>query len=346
MRRVTFAAAVFALGAGLLTAAASAGAPPTPERLSQTGLYDPRPPYGFVMGSGVISFSPQYPLWSDGAAKRRWVFLPDGATIDARHADAWTFPVGTKFWKEFTFGGRRVETRMLWKVTVDEWRFASYAWHEDQGDATLAPAAGLRRVAEIAPGAFHSIPSIDDCRACHDSGRTEILGFTALQLSTDRDPNAIHGEPLTPGMVTLATLHEQGRLQPARPELVTSPPRIAAASPRERAALGYLGVNCGVCHNAAGTLDNLRLDLKRPSLTALSSAATKWDRPHSAPGTTRALVPGDAAHSAIVLRMRSRRPSTQMPPLGTVIVDREAMSAVEDWINGLRDRPSRGPVAP
>jgi hypothetical protein len=286
------------------------------------------------MGSGVISFSPQYPLWSDGADKRRWVYLPEGATIDVRQADAWTFPVGTKFWKEFAFGGRRVETRLLWKVTADEWRFASYAWTEDQSDARLAPPEGLRRVAEITPGKFHSIPSLDDCRACHDSGRTEILGFTALQLSTDRDPNAIHGEPLAPGMVTLATLHEQRRLEPARPELLISPPRIAAASPQERAVLGYLGVNCGVCHNNAGTLANLRLDLKQPSLGTLTAAATKWDRPHSAPGSTRAVVPGNAARSAITVRMRSRRPATQMPPIGTVIADREALSAVEAWING------------
>ena len=29
-----------------------------------------------------MSYSPQCPLWSDGAAKRRWIFLPAGASID------------------------------------------------------------------------------------------------------------------------------------------------------------------------------------------------------------------------------------------------------------------------
>ena len=177
-------------------------------------------------------FTPQYPLWSDGAVKRRWVRLPDGATIDTRDVNHWDFPVGTRFWKEFAFGGRRVETRMLVKTGADRWEFASYAWNEDQRDAVLAPAEGLASVAEVAPGKFHSVPSRDECRACHDSGRTEILGFTALQLSTDRDPLAPHAETLTPDMVTLRSLVDERRLQPARGDLVATPPRIAARDPQ------------------------------------------------------------------------------------------------------------------
>ena len=80
-----------------------------------------------------------------------------------------------------------------------EWVFASYVWNAEGTSATMAPDEGLPRVAEIAPGKSHSIPSVTECRACHVSNRTEVLGFNALQLSTDRDPNAIHGEPLEAG---------------------------------------------------------------------------------------------------------------------------------------------------
>jgi hypothetical protein len=108
------------------------------------------------------------------------------------------------------FGGRKVETRMFrrWR---DRWDFASYAWQDDQRDATLVPRDGLARVAEVAPGKWHNIPSHDECRACHDAGRTEVLGFSALQLSDDRDPLAPHAEPLEPGMVTLALVAERRR---------------------------------------------------------------------------------------------------------------------------------------
>ena len=52
------------------------------------------------------------------------------------------FRTGTKFWKEFAWGGRKVETRMIWKVREDEWVFATYAWNEDQTDAVLVPESG------------------------------------------------------------------------------------------------------------------------------------------------------------------------------------------------------------
>ena len=86
-----------------------------PARLIDTGLYAAGHP-------GEIDprnrpFAPQYPLWTDGATKRRWVYLPPGAPIDARDAAEWQFPAGTRFWKEFSFNGRKVETRMIWRAS-------------------------------------------------------------------------------------------------------------------------------------------------------------------------------------------------------------------------------------
>ena len=34
----------------------------------------------------------------------------------------------------------------------------------------------------------------------------------------------------------------------------------------------------------------------------------------------------------MLVRMRSRRPSSQMPPLGTVVRDEEAIDAITKWI--------------
>ena len=61
-----------------------------------------------------------------------------------------------------------------------------------------------------------------------------ILGFNALQLSDDRDPNALHREPLTGEMVTLRALVDEDLTTPRRPEFVTAPPRVAAGSPQPR----------------------------------------------------------------------------------------------------------------
>ena len=348
LRLVAAAAVVLAVLAGQrsrqVLAAPGTGAPQAPSRLSETGLY--------VAGqSDAIDprnrpFSPQYPLWSDGAHKSRWVFLPDGATIDARSLD-WNLPAGTRFWKEFRFGDRKVETRMLWKTAVADWVAVSYLWNADQTDATLAPAEGVPNVAEIAPGRTHTIPSRTDCLACHGAKRTIALGFNLLQLSTDRDPLAIHGEPLEPGMVTLDTLIREERLAPLDRTWLSQPPRIATRDPQTRALLGYFSANCGTCHNDSGeiavqgpslTFSNLLTDADAVA-AQLIGHRTAWQVPGVAEGQSILIDPRQPDQSAMLVRMRSRRPTSQMPPLGTVVRDQAAVTALQQWI-AARPAPS------
>lgn len=315
----------------------AADEPQAPLRLSETGLY--------AAGQlGVIDarnrpFAPQYPLWTDGASKRRWVALPPGATIDASSEHAWEYPVGTRFWKEFSFGGRKVETRMLWRATRERWIVAAYVWNDEQTDAVLAPEAGVAGIAEVAPGRRHSVPGQADCVACHGSP-TRPLGFGALQLSDDRDPNAPHGEPLAPGMLTLATLVAEARLSPDRSDLVAVPPRVRASSPRTRAALGYLAANCGSCHDGSAAITANLPPLGYAAVVAdgdavaaaLLARATRFQVPGVAEGASVAVDPEAPDHSALVARMRSRRPSSQMPPLGTVLRDQQAIELIVEWI--------------
>ncbi len=336
-------AGAVAVRAGGAAAAAAAVPQGPPALLSETGLY--ADPASLAIDGRNRPFTPQYPLWSDGAEKRRWVRLPDGAAIDARALDHWDFPIGTRFWKEFSFAGRRVETRMFWKTAADHWEFASYAWDDDQRDATLAPPAGLSRVAEVAPGKWHNIPSHEECRACHDSGRTEVLGFNALQLSDDRDPRAPHAEALTPHMVTLGSLVREGRVTGMPTGLAASPPRVDGRTPVERAVLGYLSTNCGSCHNRESSIASLGLFLKytldargqcgADALVTTLDQVGHWLVPEAPEGTSRVVAPGQPARSALLRRATSRRPSSQMPPIGTVVADREALALVTQWIDGL-----------
>jgi hypothetical protein len=316
-------------------------APALPDRLSETGLYlagtldvDPR----------NRPFSPQYPLWTDGAHKARWIYLPPGTHIDGTDVDTWVFPTGTRLWKEFAFGGRKVETRMLWRVPDGSWSYVSYLWNDAQTDAVLVPAEGIGDVVEVAPGKRHGVPSRDDCRTCHENGSTPVLGVSALQLSTDRDPGAPHAEPLLPGMLTTGTLLDERLLVGAHADLAARAPRIPG-DPRTRSALGYLSANCGHCHHEQSPAASVRFPLRMSAyataadvdraIAALVARTTKWDLPHSAPGTTTAVKPGAPDLSALVVRMRSRRPSSQMPPLGTSVPDRDAVDLVSAWIAEL-----------
>jgi mono/diheme cytochrome c family protein len=242
---------------------ASPAAPP--EHLRDTG----------IDADGVLPFAPQYPLWTDGATKRRWIWLPPGTQIDASDPDAWVFPAGTRLWKEFAFDGRAVETRLAERLGDGTWRYAAYVWTADGEDAIVA-----LRGATVGD---HEVPSAGDCLLCHDTSRAPVLGFSAVQLGVAR---------------------------------------IDARTPTEAAALGYLHANCGHCHDATGELAELAMNLRSD---ALATTVGIRDR----------IVPGRPEDSLLFQRMSSREPARQMPPLGTRVVDDEALALVGRWITEL-----------
>jgi hypothetical protein len=324
----------------LFWASVGGGQPSLRAHLSQTGLYSD-------IGTKTVAtsnmvFSPQYPLWSDGARKKRWIYLPPNKPIDAKNADDWIFPVGTKVWKEFTFG-KRVETRYLEKSARGTWIYATYAWNEDETDADLVPESGFPNHAEIAPGIRHNIPGLIDCKACHEGqGRDVVLGFNTLQLSPDRDPNAPHAEEFTSDMVNLKTLVDRKLLIHLSKRFVEEPPVIAATSSRTRTVLGYLSSNCGGCHNARDPLATVGMFLKRcvdispeaakRELETFIGRKSKYQIPEVEGDECYRILPGDPSKSAILYRIATRNPYRQMPPIGSKIIDREAVDLITKWI--------------
>ncbi len=148
------------------------------------------------ISADVTPYTPQFKLWSDTASKRRWFQLPPGTQIDTTDMDHWAFPVGTKFWKEFTrddgMGNEvRVETRLIMRIGADDtpqsWFYMPYQWNATNDDTTAQPNGVMN-----ADGTQHDIPSRVQCRSCHeDLQPSRILGFQAIQL----DVTPATGEP-------------------------------------------------------------------------------------------------------------------------------------------------------
>lgn len=306
-----------------------------PATLAETGLY--ADPETRTLAPGVRPYTPQYPLWTDGARKTRWLWLPPGTRIDATAPGAWVFPVGTRLWKEFALE-RRVETRYL-ERRDDGWMAVAYVWDADGREARRAPDRGVRGAARSASGAPYDVPARADCRACHDGPPTPVLGVSALQLSPDRDPLAPHAEIPGPDHLDLAALVREGLVVGV--EAGAEAPRIDAPTPRGRAALGYLHANCGACHNATSPLASLdlRLDATPGLASPLETLATVVARESrfrvaassATPATVR-VVPGRPHESVLFRRLASRDPSVQMPPLGTRVVDEAGAALIEAWI--------------
>ena len=167
------------------------------------------------------------------------------------------------------------------------WRFATYVWNEAghrrdacacRGIAAL-PAHGARVAATPYRRGF-------DCRACHESAAVPVLGFSALQLSSDRDPLAPHARCSARTSICDGS-SSRGLDQQSRPA-GARPPRIAASSPIERAALGYLHGNCGHCHNDTARAVPVDLRLRRASRPRRRARLRSTDRgsqPFSRPRT-------------------------------------------------------------
>lgn len=298
--------------------AACAGTDEVPDDIACTGLYQPGTT---TLAANVRRFTPAFPLWTDGMEKDRYIVLPDGQTIDAANMDDWSFPVGTKTWKEFRFGPRKVETRFFWKVAPDRWLQAAYVWSEDgktakKGDGDI-----------LVDGKPYSVPKTSDCNDCHRGRKDKVLGFEALSL----------GQSGANG-VTLQNLVDERRLSPAPPIATLTVPDPA---------LGVLHINCGVtCHNgnpsSSAASTRLRLRLSYNDIVA-NKPVNEWDALASTvgvdatmpgwSGSTR-IKAGAPEESLIVEVMRLRGPG-QMPPLGTNLVDANAVGMLESWIRGM-----------
>lgn len=293
-----------------------------PTRLSETGLYADL--VAEALAPGVRPYAPSFELWSDGAAKRRWIALPTDAEIDTSNMDAWVFPRGTKLWKEFRRDGLRVETRLLEKVGDGEgdWAMMAYAWTPDGADAVAAPKGVVNAL-----GTAHDVPAADRCLGCHGGRRSRVLGFSALQLA--------HADPADGW--DLERLVAAGRL--------SVPPSASIAipgSPVERAALGYLHANCSHCHNgdrpeAAGPrCFDPENDFDFFLSTARLGGVGETGVYRTVVGD--AVEPGDPEGSKLFRLVSHRGEGQQMPPLATDAIDPAGVDALRAWIVSLPDR--------
>jgi hypothetical protein len=309
-----------------------------PTTLKCTGLYTDV--VKKVLAPGIKAYAPAHSLWADYATKQRWIYLPPGTKIDATDPNEWTFPVGTKVWKEFSRDGKRVETRLWQKVQAGYWVRATYAWNADDSDGNISGGGDLPWGAD---GGIYHIPSPDECDQCHNGRADRILGFEQVSLGLKGAtgltlPELVKDQLISPVPAsTSLTVGDDGTGMGAVP-------------------LAWLHINCGVtCHNddpnstAFGAGMRLRLDptqLDGRSSADFPSRMTTIGVPATTPawlGKPR-IVSGDAKNSLLVELITNRGKDNpvgnQMPPIATNIVDTTDSQNVIDWIAKMPKPPS------
>lgn len=275
-------------------------------------------------GKGVTPYRLNTALYSDGAEKLRFVYIPPGARAVSQGGGLLDLPVGSALIKTFAFGEgadrRLIETRVLLH-RADGWLALPYLWNAEQTEARLAVAGARVDVTTPAGEAIsYRVPNKNQCKECHGlDGAVVPIGPKARNLSADwltAMVEAGHLEAMPVGASTMPLWEKRSGVTP------------------EAAARAYLDVNCAHCHRPGATASNSGLDLrweqqdpqalgimKRPVAAGRGAGDNLYD-----------VVPGHPEQSILLQRMLSKEPGVAMPELGKSTVDPEGVDAVERWI--------------
>ncbi len=338
--------------------------PPTlpgtvPTLLSMTGVFSNTP--AMIPTNSLIPYNPNVALWSDGAAKTRYLSVPNTGNpliADEQIAFAptgnWTFPAGTVFVKTFQLQTNlsnpnslhRLETRLLVRDINGAVYGVTYKWRPDNSDADLLTTSSNEDIAiTTADGVVTQTwyyPSPSDCLTCHTPVANYVLGLSTRQL------NGNFTYPST-GVTDnqLRTLNRLGLFNPAFDEAsVTNFEQLYAltntAASLESRARSYLDANCVQCHQPGGsgpTID-ARYDTPLTNQNLIYGVLAKGNLGYD---NAYVVVPHDIWRSVLYDRIDSLDPAIKMPSLDRNVIDTNAIAVFAAWINSLSGTPAEAP---
>ena len=318
---------VSSYGDGVIYELAPSGPPTTtnfPATLSATGCFSPDVPAQPT--ATLFPYEVNTPLWSDGADKRRWMQLPPGGLIHVNSDDDWDLPVGTVLLKEFSVGGKRIETRMLVHHDDGDWAGYSYEWSDDQTDATLLPASKSKLLDN---GQTWYFPSRTDCLRCHTQAAGRTLGLETAQMNRGAPAGGTNQLDALTALGAFDTpLAAPASMLPALPAIDDT------TAPVDQRARAYLHSNCSFCHRMGGTAQippDWRFGLTLAQTGACNATPLDGDLGHTG---AKVIAPGMPDLSILSLRIKSSD-AYRMPPLASHVVDPMGTAGIDAWITSL-----------
>lgn len=330
-----------------------------PRQLSRSGLFASIRDH--QMADGVIPYSVNSPLWSDGSRKARFIALPESASADGQSpvityhpTDAWAFPNGSILVKSFGFNlapssvatqpdttpasqnWKWVETRFMVRHD-NEWVGYSYAWRDDQSDADLVEREGRSAAYQIIreDGSLASqewrFPSRTECMVCHSRAAGFVLGLSTPQMNRDHDYDGVIDNQLR-ALSHIGILKGLDKA-PGECERLADP--YDKTQPVAARARSYLHSNCAHCHVESGG-GNAQMNLKfNATSETFKTIGVKPLHHKFGINVPELVAPGSPERSVLLHRMQIRQPG-QMPQLATTVVDQQAVELIADWIRGLK----------
>jgi uncharacterized repeat protein (TIGR03806 family) len=276
------------------------------------------------------------PLFSDNAAKDRFLFVPAGTKAEYHDTDVFSFPVGTVLVKTFRFapdmrtpeeGAYRVETRLLIHKDTG-WAAYPYVWNEAQTEAEYSPVGVHRRIETVSPSGRplaidYAVPNQNQCKTCHQAeGGISPIGPRARHLNHDGQ---------------LEAWAQKGLIGPLPDYMPADPAAFDVSLPVETRARAWLDINCAHCHKPDGSASNSGLVLLSTETDPVKVGIGK--RPvaagRGAGKMLKVIIPGAPDLSIMAYRMASTEPGIAMPELGRSVPDPDGLALVREWIDTM-----------
>lgn len=328
------AAPLIVLGVALAAGCEADTYPPT--RLSTWGLFTDGAAQ--APADGVVPYDIVSPLFSDYAAKHRFIRLPEGERVTYTDEGDWEFPIGTVIVKTFGFlhdlrdpsaGERIIETRLIVREESGAWEPYVYLWNDAMTDAELMQVGARVGVEWIhtdgsARELEYRVPTSVQCRNCH-GGRDALTPIGPRTEQIDRDAQIERFDEL--GWFANAVTPAAERAPFADPE---------GSGPLDARARAYLDANCAHCHNERGAAaqsglwlgahitDPTQLGVCKVPVAAGDTGGRRWD-----------IVPGAPDQSVMIYRMESEVPGTKMPELPSLLSHPEGVALIREWIAAM-----------
>ncbi|MGJ8723782.1 MAG: LamG-like jellyroll fold domain-containing protein [Roseibacillus sp.] len=341
---------------------AAAPNPEPPALLSATGAFTDLA--NLVPRGGLIPYQPASQLWSDRAAKLRWIAVPNNEGVSGEYDDAsqkityseeaeWAYPIGTVFIKHFALPSdlrdpgnaallTPVETRFAVRNEDGDYYYFSYRWRADGSDADLIPSAAETAAIPIISETGQQIdqiweyPSRPQCFECHQTNAGNVLGMKSRML------NSLLHYPSTSTTANQLTTFASLGLFDQGPDFTTLSTALKSVAiddldaTWEHRVRSYLDSNCSYCHRPGSDSGRAEFDALLTTPLGLSGIidGELFAGHLGVPGSLN-VTPGAPSSSVLYLRDSSTDPSVMMPPLGRSITDEVYIEVLKTWIETM-----------
>ncbi len=221
----------------------------------------------------------------------------------------------------------------------NEWLFASYIWNDTQTEAFYSNAGGLKNVTFVENGLNRTIdyhiPNASNCATCHTLNdiisplgiKPQNLNFS-ISYNDDSSKNQ------------LQKWEEIGYLQSGYSNNINAVVNFRDASQNlDMRVRSYFDSQCAHCHNVGGnarSVTELRYTFSETENNPVNMGVCV-PLYTTIPGISRGRIiyPQNSSQSGLFYAINTNNSFYRMPRIGRTVIDQEAVTLVEQWINSL-----------